>query len=394
MKLKLNNKSSFSEKTSFVVIIILMLAIFAFPGDTILMLLSPLLFILVLLIQKLLGSGINLNFYVIWGFLFALLCLSSVFWAQSTELALQDSIKVIQIIIICSLLSMWVDNEQKVFAVLNVIIVSNLIMLLRILMDYPFWEMVANKRAHILGLQVNTISMKFTLSTILCLFLFSIKKGKVKIFYIISILLFLTSILFLGSRRSFVIGLISLFVYGVLNSKNLRKTFSTLGIASIVSFILSYLIINVPELYGIIGYRLEQSVTNFLNGQSLDSTRESLVEIGINLFKEKPILGWGTGNYSFVSGTGLYSHNNFIELLSSLGIIGLIMFYIFYIIFIYNIFKLPKYIKPFMYTLTISLLLSDLAAPSYSVLYIHVFFAILVGYQLSLKRKMWPREIK
>lgn len=71
------------------------------------------------------------------------------------------------------------------------------------------------------------------------------------------------------------------------------------------------------------------------------STRSSMIIEGINLSKEKPLLGYGIDNFRKVSYFGTYSHNNFIELSVSVGIIGLIFFYYMY----FKILKLSKKMK-------------------------------------------------
>lgn len=66
------------------------------------------------------------------------------------------------------------------------------------------------------------------------------------------------------------------------------------------------------------------------------NTRESMITIGVHLFQSKPILGYGIDNFRFISPFGTYSHNNYIELLISIGVIGLLFYYRIY----YKIIKL------------------------------------------------------
>lgn len=67
--------------------------------------------------------------------------------------------------------------------------------------------------------------------------------------------------------------------------------------------------------------------------------RMQMIEEGINLFKQHPLIGYGTDTYQFVSSFGTYSHNNYIELLANNGLIGFIAYYWVYLIIIVMLLK-------------------------------------------------------
>lgn len=71
--------------------------------------------------------------------------------------------------------------------------------------------------------------------------------------------------------------------------------------------------------------------------------RLGLIKTGINLFMDKPFMGWGIASgYTLLGGGyGMYFHNNYVQLLVEVGIIGLTLYYIPIIYVIYKIFKSP-----------------------------------------------------
>lgn len=55
--------------------------------------------------------------------------------------------------------------------------------------------------------------------------------------------------------------------------------------------------------------------------------RTAMINDGLNLWKEKPLLGYGVNQYRFESVYDTYSHNNYIELLASGGLLALVSYY-------------------------------------------------------------------
>ena len=55
--------------------------------------------------------------------------------------------------------------------------------------------------------------------------------------------------------------------------------------------------------------------------------RQNLVEVGLDLFKEHPVLGHGLGAFGRVSGYGMFAHNNYVEVAINGGIVGLLLYY-------------------------------------------------------------------
>jgi O-antigen ligase len=69
-----------------------------------------------------------------------------------------------------------------------------------------------------------------------------------------------------------------------------------------------------------------------LTGESVNegslNERASMAMDGLRLWMEKPILGWGTNQFRYISGYDKYAHNNYVELLSNNGIVGFVIYYL------------------------------------------------------------------
>jgi O-antigen ligase len=54
--------------------------------------------------------------------------------------------------------------------------------------------------------------------------------------------------------------------------------------------------------------------------------RALFIEVGLELWRERPLVGYGMDSFRYVSGLGSYAHNNFVELLVGGGIVALGIF--------------------------------------------------------------------
>lgn len=160
---------------------------------------------------------------------------------------------------------------------------------------------------------------------IVLLLFFALITGTRKVLVIFAYVLFFVNELLKGEQRNF---------------KLLKAMFITL-IALLVCYAA---LMNIPPLYNLIGYRVEDAVIYYLQGESDEASirgRERMLREALNLYKERKIFGWGMDYYKYGENTtlGYYSHNNFLEMLSGGGIVG---FFIYYARYIYLAFKIIR----------------------------------------------------
>ena len=125
--------------------------------------------------------------------------------------------------------------------------------------------------------------------------------------------------------------------------------------------------------------------------------REILRMLSIKAWKEKPIVGHGLHSFRYYSllhnGPYLYSHCNYTELLSTLGIIGFLLYYSAYIYLIVACIKYRKKNKYYIFFLAFLLmnLVSDYSTISYyRQHYLIIFFTIS---RAILKNKNEERNV-
>jgi len=111
--------------------------------------------------------------------------------------------------------------------------------------------------------------------------------------------------------------------------------------------------------------------------------RESLIQYGIEWFKESPFFGYGLENFRVLNsidyGNNVYAHNNFIEILVGLGLVG---FLIYYFLYAYILIKLLPLVKKkshngiIIFTLLLISLFMDYASVSYDSKLTWIYFAV------------------
>jgi O-antigen ligase len=105
----------------------------------------------------------------------------------------------------------------------------------------------------------------------------------------------------------------------------------------------------------------------FLNGYAGDTStkeREVLMAQGLDVFSNNPIFGIGLNNFRFLFVK--YSHNNYIELLSGLGIIGTLLFYTMYVFIFSRLVKMSSInVKRVLFSMMFIFLLMDIATVTY-----------------------------
>lgn len=92
---------------------------------------------------------------------------------------------------------------------------------------------------------------------------------------------------------------------------------------------LGYILLRLP-MFSVAYNRLD----SFLAGSYdvSDQRRQNMISEGLRFFRERPIFGYGLNNFRVLYFEDEYSHNNFIEVMVSLGVIGLLLYYLMYLI--------------------------------------------------------------
>lgn len=331
-----------------------------------------------------------------WISIFSIMCFLSLFWAYDSSRTVRDIIFLVKIIVIISFALFTIKKEGSIEHILNYIIVSTVINELIILPKVlGLGASTYRQRIYIGGVyfSANTIGPDIAFATLLLFFRVMQSKRHQKMNALI-ILLNCLIILKLGSRSSLMV----LFLGMLLNALNtsITKKVRNLLFVVIAVILLGIVVMNIPSLYNTIGSRIEDTLKPFGNNKNLnsynlqsdnlqsDSLRYNLLRDGMEMFLKKPILGYGSGNFSSVNllynKVAYYAHNNYVELLVNMGIVGLFLFYSLHIFILFGVKGKAnsKSLDRFGKELVLCMLLLDVMYVSYNVL--NCILVLMIAY--------------
>lgn len=325
---------------------------------------------------------IRIPFYMIWSIGFAVICFLSLMWSQSFSTSLNTAKGFLEIVIIGSLFLSQVYDKKKAEFYTKAVVLAGLCLMIRVLVEFPIasWGMV---RLHNASLNSNSIGLLLAVSTLCAYHLYKITTKKV---YLIAAFPFIITILFTGSRKAFIGIALGLVFLWWLHIENKTKKIAMIPLAFIAILVLFYLALNIPSLYNVIGYRIEGFFNIFGDAVITDMSiiqRSEMINVGYKLFLQSPLFGHGVDSYSSISGFGTYSHNNYIELLSDIGLIGTLWYYS---IYIYNIKRIIKIVRlkdrqvNLFACFFLIQIIWEFASVSWSSEYVHIMIMFSTGY--------------
>lgn len=234
----------------------------------------------------------------------------------------------------------------------------------------------------------NTLGMAAAMAIVINLYYILYDRVRIYSFFAIpSIIIIATS----GSRKSLVLLVLGCFLILILkncDNKNFIKKLLKLIFAIILIGVVVFFASKLP-VFNEINHRMQGLIALVTGVGEVDHSawlRQQYVEMGMNAFKESPLLGIGLDNARLLSratyGFDHYLHNNFVELLTDTGLLGFCSYYAMYLYCVYNFIKLFKLHDRELFiciTMTLLLIIMDYGMVSYyakeTYFYILIVFA-------------------
>jgi len=326
---------------------------------------------------------IKRNGFVAWMVCFFLISVISIFYATNAEIAAKQAINILKGLMIAFFISqvVIVDRAKYFEIVMWTLLVSGVFIVVYIILVTPIKYLGQHRIGDEVNLNSNDLAMKLAFSCLACYYFFM--KNKNRSINICLFFIFLVTMILTGSRKSVIfIGFCILLINFLYIKSNdiIKSVFKFLGLSFIV-YLLYRAIFFFPILNNLLGTRLTNLIAIFKNPTYADNstiTRFFMIEKGFELFRIKPITGYGIANYGIIVNTS-YSHNNYIELLVGVGIIGFLIYYSIYIVIIVSLFKKILSCKRIEFVFCFALIVGILIIEIGQVTYYTEIFLILLG---------------
>ena len=386
-------------------IFIYILSIYILSFDAALNLFSR---ILALLLMAILAAYVfmkgrfNLNGLPIVLGAFFIICLASCIWAVATEAALSRAMTVGQILILIVLLHNYLSQESKFIFFLNTLIWTGTIFAAYVVLRIGITAFLEGLESGLrLGGEinnVNAIGIMTAMNAIMSVWqIFYQKKHLYWLNLALSSLVCLAS----GSRNAIICLLAGLVLLFFLKGNYGKKIISLLQGAAIIVALL--LILQLPA-FDVFTSRIEALFDAFFSGGSNDtsvSTRLEMIVVGFQEFLKSPIIGHGIGYSTVITlevfGRETYLHNNYVELLSSVGLVGTLIYYALYFTPIKHLFgyvKKQNAHSVLLFTILLMFMLSHIGGVDYydKIAYLYILAAWLCVSQIKSENETEVKE--
>lgn len=332
--------------------------------------------------------------------LFTCFCFSSVLWATSLSIALQRSITLIILTFVVFLLDQYFYFNNDELFILKAIPISGMIISVYTIYFYGLQgfvnKLLSGTRLGTEFINSNTLGLFCALTVVLVIFYAELLKKK--ILYFLS-LLPLIIVFASGSRKALVfvfISIILVYYFQIKQNRSFKNLFKILTLAIII-LIIGFSILNLP-IFSVIRDRFDSmlGLVNQSKGEVDHSTLErmTMIKVGLSQFYDTPFFGIGIGCSNLITinsiGYSTYLHNNYVELMATVGFFGTFLFYKIY----FDIFKnLIVYIRKkdiissMVFIILIMQLVIDVGSVSYfsKTTYIYILLGMLISLRNNKK---------
>lgn len=285
-----------------------------------------------------------ITFFLFWGLSWVLVGFISILFAEHMQVL--GCVAVIQMVLIVNLIYARMHENEKYFRwFLNCYWASLLILFARQVASAGLNPSNWTRLGSSFGSNANYVGIIAAYAGIfagLNFFYYKRKYGIVQ-FFIAVLMVFLS-----GSRTSLALLFIGVSVEILCEIQMVHNGAKRIGIVLLCvlcACLALFLCFNVPVFYSLLGRRIESFFLT-LQGRGSEASslvRFSMVNEGLEVFSQHPIIGVGVGNSGVYSVYNTYFHNNYVEVLAVTGLLGFLVYYSFWaIMFIMIILGLKK----------------------------------------------------
>ncbi|MBP3442724.1 MAG: O-antigen ligase family protein [Clostridia bacterium] len=308
--------------------------------------------ILMLLAAMLLWIGrraqrVIIPYNTVWYMAFTAYSALSCLWSSYLDANMASYfLRMVVIIAMITSVSIYIDTAEDLERLIKLYIFSMLVIVMMELLTVPFSEWTAGGMgSHFSGSNSNGVAFLVFCAELMAFYEFY-SKGKKS--YIILVILFVFFIILSSSRKSMFAALAGPMLFVLLMTYKKNYFFNILLVSGLAVLVVFYIMTD-ENAYNAIGKRITSMLNFWFENRhhKVDNSlymRSYYIDLAKQMFAESPILGKGMGNFAKIIDNvymldGVYSHNNFWQILSELGLFGFVIYYSLYFVILVRLAK-------------------------------------------------------
>lgn len=279
-----------------------------------------------------LGKRAKVSLYLLWSMLLVSMFLFSALYAVDHAVAAKQAINLLRVLLIGNSIVLFIGGDRKRLEfVLGSVLVSSVYIVLLLVVRTPGAAWGSERLGDSIGMNPNALGLLMAISTIVAFF-FGTKRREAR--YFILALAFMGISVATGSRKSFLLIVAGLSIWYLSSMEKRWRLLLAIPVLIPGFYALWSLVMTHWGLYDLLARRLGLMMNAIRGSGPVDAstlTRLQMLQVGIQLFLERPLLGHGAHSYSILT-PHAYAHNNYIELLVSVGVLGTTIYYTMYLV--------------------------------------------------------------
>ena len=292
------------------------------------------------------AEKVTIPYNTIWYALFTAYAAASGLWSSYINAGMASYfLRMVVIVAMITSISIYVDKPEDLERIIKLYIFSMLVIVLMEFATVPFDKWFEGSLgSHFSGSNPNGVAFLAFCAELMAFYEFY-SRGKKR--YILLVAIFLVFVILSSSRKATFASIAGPILFVLLSTYKKNYFFNIITIVTVATLIIFFIMTD-ENAYNAIGRRFASMFDFWFNDdQNSDNSlymRSYYIELAKKMFAESPLFGKGMGNFAKIidnvySLDGVYSHNNFWQILSELGLVGFLIYYSMYFVMIVRLAK-------------------------------------------------------
>lgn len=272
------------------------------------------------------------DIYLLWHLAFVFLCALSIMWAQNPERVIGLLSSMLMTVLIIYPIWVRTNTGKDIIRLIQILIWTAALCGLYAIAISPLESLGRDRLGNQANINPNLLAIPCSFAAVLNFFYLhfnKVTKGGYKKLSVLTLICLSLTVILTGSKTGILILFLGIMVYIFFAIYNYQKPIFIM-LAFISCILLVLLVLNNSVLRRLFLDTFVSLINTLLGRKGYidisSSERLNMIHDAMILFKKSPLWGWGLDNYAELTQWNVYSHNNYTEIMSGLGIIGLFFY--------------------------------------------------------------------